>query len=135
MSEIDRQLEQYVDLMEIKNRQIIPPSEAEYRASLFLTACAHCINWRATYAELKHGAEARRDVAYKLALIRAEAKNAQLAKAIAEADPEYQKEMINANQLEDKVKYFEMYYQLFTNSHIFYRQTSSQIHKESRNGL
>lgn len=135
MSDIERMLGEYVDLMEIKNRQIVPPIEAEYRASLFLTACAHAINWRATYAELLHNATARAEVSYKIALFQANGRNVTEAKIVADADPDNQAAQIKVRELESKVDYFQTYYQLFMNAHIFYRQMASQIYKEARNGL
>lgn len=131
MAEIDVLMGEYVDLMEIKDRQIIMPNEIESRASKFLTAGAHCINWRSHYAELLHGAEARSDVAYKIALFQATGRNITEMKVIADTDPIYQEEQKKVKGYKDKMQYFQMYYELFNNAHIFYRQKMSQTHKES----
>jgi hypothetical protein len=127
MNDIDRQMGRYVELMEIKDRQILSPSEAEYRASVFLTACAHCTNLRMTYSELLNGAKARAAVAYKIALLDAKGKNVPQCEAIAEADPEYLREITNVGNYEAGVKYFEQYYQTFNNTHIMYRNYNKEM--------
>ncbi len=135
IQKIQNKISEYVEMMEIKDRQIIPPSEAEYRASLFLTACAFVVDLKAQYSELHHVATAKTNVAYKMAIGRAGGRNITESKVNADADPEYAAAQKEADDLEEKADYFSTYYQLFTNAHIFYRQMSSQIHRETKNGL
>lgn len=134
MTDYRKIIDQYVDLLEIpEGRQFITPAEAEKRAGSFLRACAHMTELRNVYGKMAAGAETLKRTAFRIALINAKGKNAVESKAIAEADPDYQKECERVSELEHEIQYFRDHYQNFMNAHIHYRQYANELHKEGRN--
>jgi hypothetical protein len=111
-----REFEQYLPLA-----KSISSSDAEKRASKFLEAMAVITEYRHQLSEEKIKALTVQSATYSEQLSQGTASTITANKVTAEASPEYIAAREDLERLENDISYLKAFYEIYNNSHIFYR--------------
>lgn len=119
MSEMKSYIEEVAALLPVDNS--ISYTEAEKRASIFLSAQARITNWRHLLGNEKIKLLSIQTAVYAQELAKGTAKTMTENKVTAEASEAYTKAREDLELIENDISYLKAYYEIFGNAHIFFR--------------
>lgn len=120
MNEIKSYIESTQKLLPIGNSVSI--TESERRAGIFLEAQSRLIDWKHLLSQEKIKLLSIQSVTYAEQMAKCASKTVTETKMLAEASEEYIKSREDLESIDNDITYLKAYLDLFSNSHVFYRQ-------------
>lgn len=124
MKEIKDQIQAWTKML--PTGSFITPGEAERRAGEFLVALAHIAEWTHIFKEAKIKASSVQVGVFAEEMSKSDSKLVTEKKAMAEASSNYIQARESLEFTENDISYLKAYQEIFTNSHVFYRQLSKE---------
>lgn len=119
MTEIKQFIDKYSELLPVGTS--ISYTEAERRAGEFLSAMAMISNWKHMLGSEKIKLLSVQTAVYAEQMSKGTSKTVTENKLNAEASAEYTKAREDLESIDNDISYLRSYYEIFNNSHIFYR--------------
>jgi hypothetical protein len=117
--EIDKVVDQYIELLPIEDDKLLAHSEV--KASQFLLAIAKLASIRDKLMNQKVKKDALKSVEYANAINHAPGTNAPTKQANAEANPNYLEIAKEVALIDNQLSYTKTMVDVFTNAHLLYR--------------
>lgn len=127
MSEFKSQIEKYEALLPIGKS--VSYTEAERRASEFLSGMAYITNLRHTFNEEKIRLLTIQTATFAQEMSKGTAKTVTENKLTAESSEAYTIAREEFERMENDLSYLKAYYDIFQNAHIFYRTVAKGVNE------
>lgn len=124
MDEIKFQIANWVKLL--PTGRSVTQEEAEYRSSEFLIASACLAGWRHNLTDNRIKFSSVQAAIYASELYKCSGKTITENKITVEASETYAKAREDFEYTENDINYVKMFYDIFNNAHIFYRNLAKQ---------